>query len=261
MRGYSKAELRRLMIERVATLPGKFATRDFIVQHSPAGHSRRRAGIVQGSRKVLRGVGLGRQATIEFSDSQPKLAALTVEPVRVPTLYIAGDSTSTDQAREPFNSWGQMLPRFFKPTVAIANHGESGESLHSFIAEHRLAKIMSVIKPGDYLFMQCGHNDQKERDEGVGAFTTYKADLKRLVAEAWQHGATPVLITPMNRRTFDAAGKIDNSLGDFPAAVRQVAKEEKAALIDLHAISKVLYEALDPVGSGEAVRGRRSHPP
>src|SRR5450755_2797836 len=207
-----KAELRRPMIEHVASLPGKFATRDFIVNiRRPDIPGSGRVSFKERERSSEAWAWDGR-LTLEFSDSQPKLAALTVEPVSVPTIYIAGDSTSTDQAREPFNSWGQMLPRFFKPTAAITNHGESGESLDSFIVERRLAKIMSVIKPGDYLFIQFGHNDQKERGAGVGAFTTYKADLKRFVAEARQHGATPVLVTPMNRRTFDGAGKIDNSL-------------------------------------------------
>ena len=67
-----------------------------------------------------------------------------------------------------------MLTRFFTPEIAVANHGESGESLRGFIGEHRLAKVMSVIKPGDWLLIQMGHNDQKEKGEGVGAFTTYK---------------------------------------------------------------------------------------
>ena len=73
------------------------------------------------------------------------MSAIEIEKADVPTLYIAGDSTSTDQGREPFNSWGQMLPRFFRPEIAVANHGESGESLRSFIGERRLAKLMSVI--------------------------------------------------------------------------------------------------------------------
>src|SRR5207248_3988607 len=166
---------------------------------------------------------------------------------QVPTLYIAGDSTSTDQPLEPFNSWGQMLTRFFKPEIAIANHGESGESLRSFIGERRLEKLMSAIKPGDWLFIQMGHNDQKERGEGVGAFTTYKADLKRFVKEARDHGATPVLITPMHRLNFaPGTGTIVNTLGDYPEAVRQAAQEENVALIDLNAMSKLFYEALGP---------------
>jgi len=164
----------------------------------------------------------------------------------VPTIFIAGDSTSTDQPVEPYNSWGQMLTRFFQPTIAIANHGESGESLSSFLGEHRLDKVLSVIRPGDYLLIQMGHNDQKEKGEGVGAFTTYKADLEHFVAAAREHGATPVLIASMNRLTFDSAGKIVNSLGDYPEAVRRVAREQKVALIDLHAMSKLFYEALGP---------------
>ena len=82
----------------------------------------------------------------------------------VPTIYIAGDSTSTDQPREPFNSWGQMLPRFFKPEIAIANHGESGESLRGFLGENRWAKLLSVIKPGDYR----ADSDGPQRPEGEG---------------------------------------------------------------------------------------------
>jgi len=86
----------------------------------------------------------------------------------------------------------------------------------------------------------------KEKGEGVGAFTTYKADLERFVAAARQHGATPVLVTSMNRKSFDSAGKVTNTLGDYPDAVRQVAKEHNVPLIDLNAMSKELYEALGP---------------
>ena len=78
----------------------------------------------------------------------------------------------------------------------------------------------------------------KERGEGVGAFTTYKADLKRYVAEARRKGGLPVLVTPMNRQNFGADGKVTNSLGDYPEAVRQAAREEDVPLIDLHAMSK-----------------------
>ena len=77
-----------------------------------------------------------------------------------------------------------MLTRFFSPGVAIANHAESGESLRSSLAAKRLDKVLSIIQPGDYLFIQYGHNDEKEKGEGVGAFTTYKSDLKKFVAEA-----------------------------------------------------------------------------
>jgi lysophospholipase L1-like esterase len=147
-----------------------------------------------------------------------------------------------------------MLTRFFKPGVVIANHAESGESLRSSLGAKRLEKVLSTMKPGDYLFIQFGHNDEKEKGEGVGAFTTYKASLKKFVTEARQRGGIPVLITPMHRRTFDKDGKISNSHGDYPVAVRQVASEEKVPLIDLNAMSKLFYEALGPEKSGLAFK-------
>jgi lysophospholipase L1-like esterase len=239
-----KAELRRLMLERVRTKPGEFVTRSFIVNTRtpkfPGGEVR-----LKPRETTSEAWAWDDKLTLEFAGEHPAVAAIEIAKADVPTIYIAGDSTSTDQPLEPYNSWGQMLTRFFKPEIAIANHGESGESLRSFIAERRLEKIMSLIKPGDWLFIQMGHNDQKERGEGVGAFTTYKSDLKRFIAQAREHGATPVLITPMHRLTFEGS-VITNSLGDYPEAVRQAAREENVALIDLNAMSKKLYEAVGP---------------
>jgi lysophospholipase L1-like esterase len=252
-----KAELRRLMVEHLTLPAGKFEKKTFLVNvRTPA--------ISTGGTVRLKPRETASEAwawddrlTLEFTDAHPAVGEVTIEKATgVPTLYIAGDSTSTDQPGEPFNSWGQMLTRFFKPEIAIANNGESGESLRSFLGEKRFDKVMSLIQPGDYLFIQMGHNDQKEKGEGVGAFTTYAADLKKFVAAAREHGATPVLITPMNRLTFDAAGKITNSLGDYPEAVRRVAKEEGVALIDLNAMSKPFYEALGPVEAHKAFAGK-----
>ena len=98
--------------------------------------------------------------------------------------------------------------------------------------------------------LQYGHNDEKEKGDGVGAFTTFKASLKQFVKAARDKGGIPVLITPVNRRTFDASGHVTNSHGDYPESVRQVAKEENVALIDLNLISKELYQALGSDGSG-----------
>lgn len=252
-----KAELRRLMLEKVETKPGKSVTRSFIVNirtpQIPTGGEVR----LKPREKTSEAWAWDNKLTLEFSNTRPVVDRFEIEKVDdLPTIYIAGDSTSTDQPREPFNSWGQMLTRFFKPDIAIANHGESGESLRSFIGEKRLDKVMSLIKPGDYLLIQMGHNDQKEKGPGVGAFTTYKADLEKFVALAREHGATPILITSMNRLTFDDQNHITNSLGDFPEAVRRVAKEQNVALIDLNAMSKEFYEALGPVTAHKAFAGR-----
>ena len=252
-----KAELRRLMLERVRVPAGKFETRTFIVnvrrpQIAGGGEVR-----LKDREKTSEAWAWDNKLTLEFADTHPAVARIEIEKAdRIPTIYIAGDSTSTDQPLEPFNSWGQMLTRFFKPEIAVANHGESGESLRGFLGERRLEKVMSVIRPGDYLFIQMGHNDQKERGEGVGAFTTYKADLVRFVREARQHGATPVLITSMHRLNFaPGTGTIVNTLGDYPEAVRQAAKEENVALIDLNAMSKPFYEALGAQDAHKAFAG------
>ena len=138
--------------------------------------------------------------TLELNGTQPALAALEIVAApELPTVFLAGDSTVTDQPREPGASWGQMLPRFLKPTVAVANHAESGETLKSFITELRLDKILSQMKRGDWLFIQFSHNDQKQSwpQTYVEAGTTYKAYLRVFIAEARRRGATPMLVTPM----------------------------------------------------------------
>jgi lysophospholipase L1-like esterase len=251
-----KAELRRLMIEKVETAPNQSDLRTFIVNvrtpQIPGGGEIR----LKPREKAGEAPAWDDKLTLEFTNSHPALCKLQIERVTdIPTIYIAGDSTSTDQPGEPFNSWGQMLTRFLKPDIAVANHGESGESLRSFFGEKRFDKVMSLIRPGDYLFIQMGHNDQKDTSPGAGAFTSYKDFLKRMVAAAREKGATPVLITPMNRLTFDADGRITNSLGDFPEAVRQEANEDQVAFIDLNAMSKPFYEALGPVESHRAFAG------
>lgn len=244
-----KAELRRLMLEQVQTAKGKFETRGFIVNvrtpQFPGGQVR-----LKDREKTTEWWAWDEKLTLEFNGSRPTINAIEIAKVDLPTVYLLGDSTVADQPREPYNSWGQMLTRFFQPNIAIANHAESGESLKSSLGARRLDKVLSLIKPGDYLFLQFGHNDMKEKGEGIGAFTSYKNDLKKFVAEASKRGATPIVVTPMHRRTFDAAGKITNSLNDYPEAVRQVANEEHVALIDLNAMSKRLYEALGPEKSG-----------
>jgi lysophospholipase L1-like esterase len=248
-----KAESRRLMLEKVVTAPGKFETRRFTVNlrnaripppplNAPGGNhvvlNDREQGVLHWDDKL----------TLEFGDTRPCLCALEIARVDVPTVFLAGDSTVTDQPREPGASWGQMLPRFFKPGVAVANHAESGETMKSFIGGLRLAKILSQMKKGDYLFIQFGHNDEKQNwpQTYVEAHTTYQAYLKVFIAEARLRGATPVLVTSMQRRQFDGGGKIRNSHGDYPEVVREVAKEEKVALIDLEQMSRAFYEALGP---------------
>jgi lysophospholipase L1-like esterase len=187
--------------------------------------------------------------TLEFNGEHPSFRSIQIEPVKETTIYLAGDSTVVDQDVEPWAAWGQMLPRFFRPGIVVANHAESGETIKSFVSEQRFAKIWSVIQPGDYLFMQFGHNDMKPN---AVSLDEYKALMVDAIAKTRAKGATPVLVTSMNRRTFDAEGKITNSLLGYPDAVREVAAAKHVALIDLNAMSKTLFEALGPDGSMKA---------
>jgi len=233
----------------VETGKGVFVTRSFVVnirmpQISTGGEVK-----LKDREKASERWAWDEKLTLEFNGSRPTVNSIEVEKVNVPTIFLLGDSTVCDQPSEPYASWGQMLTRFFDNKVAIANNAESGESLRSSFGAKRLEKVLSLMKPGDYLLIQYAHNDEKEKGEGVGAFTTFKASLKEFVEAARKKGGIPILITPMHRRTFDASGKITNSHGDYPEAVRQAAKEEGVSLIDLAAMSKDLYEALGKDGS------------
>lgn len=244
-----KAEARRLMLEEVRTSKGKFATRAFVVNV-------RRPELKSGGRVRLKKDELAghmdwdNQLELEFNGARPCVTAVEIEKVEnVPVIYIAGDSTVCDQTKEPWCAWGQMLPRFFQSDIVVANHAESGESLKAFRGEKRAEKILDTLRAGDYLFIQFGHNDQKPGGAHADALTTYEDLLRQAISVCRSRGVTPVLVTPMNRRTFDEHGKITNSLGDYPEAVRQVAKQENVTLIDLNAMSKVLYETIGVEGT------------
>lgn len=251
-----KAELRRLMAEKITTAQGKFSVVSFIVNtRTPkiAAIGDIAAGEVKlkAPRETTQEAWAWDDAlTLEFNNARPAVGALTISKVEVPTIFLIGDSTVCDQSLEPYNSWGQMLPRWFKPTVAIANHGESGETYRDSIGRRRLDKMLSVMKPGDWMLMQFGHNDQKQIAASKGGpFTTYKDEIKQHVTAVRAHGGTPIIVSPMERRGFDAAGKVVPSLIEYATAARQCAQELGVAFIDLNAMSKPFYEALEAHGA------------
>ncbi|MES2775969.1 MAG: GDSL-type esterase/lipase family protein [Bacteroidota bacterium] len=246
-----KAESRRLMLENIETKPGEFVTKTFIVNVKDAKiNETEKVGLKV--REVTK-LDWDDKLSLEF-DLQPTLAAIQIEKVADQiTVYLAGNSTVVNQDDEPWAAWGQMIPRFFKPGVAIANHAESGLTLGSFLGSRRLKKVLSVIKPGDYLFVEFGHNDQKEKGPNDGAWKSYTERMKLFIAEAKSKGAIPVVITSTARRNFDSTGKNVNSLGDYPAAARKAAQDEGVALIDLNEMSTRFYEALGVEPSKKAL--------
>jgi lysophospholipase L1-like esterase len=243
------AEARRLMLEKVAVKANASVTRKFDVNVRVPAIAGDAAHSVRLKPREVGNLDWDAKLTLEFNGDHPSFRKLRIEPIHETTIYLAGDSTVVDQDVEPWAAWGQMLPRFFRPGVVVANHAESGETTRSFVTERRLTKVMSLIQPGDYMFIQFAHNDQKP---GAVSLDDYRKLLIDFIAQTRAKGATPVLVTSMNRRTFDAEGKINNSLAGYPDAMREVAAEQHVALIDLNAMSKTLFEALGPDGTLKA---------
>ena len=233
-----KVEMRRLMVEQVVVAKGGEISRSFVVNVRTPKISGDSNVKLKAREKESEMVNWDEKLTLEFNGTQPSVRRLEIQRVDVPTVFLTGDSTVCDQPREPWNSWGQMLPRFFGPNVAVANYAQSGESIKSSIGARRFEKVFSVMKTNDWLLVQFGHNDMK--DKATNALAVYKSNLKQIVAQTQAKGATPVLVTSMERMRTP----IQDTLAEYPQAVRDVAREEGVAMIDLHSLSKVLYRAL-----------------
>jgi lysophospholipase L1-like esterase len=239
-----KAELRRLMLENVQTKPGAFSTKSFIVNiRTPVLSDQSKVSLRAPRETVGELWSWDKRLTLEFNGKHPALCALTIEKADVPTVFVLGDSTVCDQPKEPYASWGQMLTRFLKPDIAVANLAESGETLRGATSAHRFDKALDSMKPGDFLLVQFGHNDMKSKDPN--ALATYHETLRTWIARVRAKGGTPVLVTSVQRCTFQDT-TITNSLAGYPDMVRQTATEEHTPLVDLHAMSKTLYEAIGP---------------
>lgn len=239
-----KAELRRIYEVNLRVPRGGSVSRSYRVSvHVPE--------IAGGGKVGLKSRELGTASwdaklSLEFLGSAARVRSVTVEKDVAKPLCVRllGDSTMTDSTSEPYYGWGQAFPCLFDDGVVVDNHAESGLALKSFEGSRRLAKVLSMLAPGDYVFIQFGHNDQKEKGEGVGAFTTYAERLRKYVKAIREKGGLPVVVTSVARRRFDEQGKVFESLGDFPEAARRVAKEADVPLIDLNESSKRMYQAM-----------------
>ena len=242
-----RAESRRLFVQNVETKKGEFKTCSFIVNKRnttillPDGKTDR----VRIKKREESKMNWDDKLTIEVNGDAPAVSSIQIEPANdVPTLWLCGNSTVVDQDYEPWASWGQMITRWFTDEVAVANYAESGETATSFIAAGRLKKIVSLMKEGDYIFMEFGHNDQKEKRPGSGAFYNYVYALKQFVDEARAKGVTPIFVTPTQRRSFDKNGKIQETHANYPEAMRWVAKDLGVPLIELHEMTRTFFETL-----------------
>ncbi|MFJ1750776.1 rhamnogalacturonan acetylesterase [Streptomyces sp. NPDC088116] len=164
------------------------------------------------------------------------------------TVYIAGDSTAADKyaTAAPETGWGMALPFLLGRHLRVSNHAMNGRSSKSFIDEGLLAPILRVIRPGDVLLVQFGHNDEKTADptRHTEPWTTYQEYLKRYVKGAAERGARPVLLTSVERRRYDAAGNALATHGDYPAAMRALAAGLRIPVLDIQAASLALWQRM-----------------
>jgi lysophospholipase L1-like esterase len=152
-------------------------------------------------------------------------------------IFIAGDSTAQTYNEERdglIKGWGQMLDCYLNENIEVVNHAIGGRSTNSFIAEGRWDKLLSEVKPGDYVFIQFGHNDASTRPERHTSYEEYEVNLKRMIEDVRKKDAHPVLLTSLVMRTFVNGHLIDDRLKGYPVITRKVAKEEDVPLIDIN---------------------------
>lgn len=249
-----RAENRRLMVDEVATQKGQFKTVEFVV-------NKRTPEIEKGKRVKVKDREKNYNTwdnaiNLEFTGAAPAVKEVKIErDTTVTTIFLCGNSTVVDQPYEPWASWGQMIPRWFGPEVAISNNAESGLTAGSFLGSYRLDKILTMMKKGDYVICEFGHNDQKEKMAGAGAWYNFSYNLKVFIDKVRAKGGNIIFVTPTQRRRFDDAthSKILETHGDYPDAMRAVAKREGVPVIELHDMTRTFFEALGYENSKKAL--------
>jgi len=179
------------------------------------------------------------------------ILSFTVDDHKI-TVWLVGDSTMSIKVKKayPETGWGMPFALFFDSTVTIDNVAQNGRSTKSFIEEHRWQYVVNNLHTGDYVLIQFGHND--EIKEKVGRYTTpeeFSNNLDRFVKDVKSKNATPVLITPVSRRKFDSSGNIIDTHRQYAQLVKDVAKKDDVALIDLNKKSMDLLRQTGPENS------------
>ena len=249
-----RAENRRLMVDEVATKKGQFKTIEFVV-------NKRTPEIEKGKRVKVKDREKNYNTwdnaiNLEFTGAAPAVKEVKIErDTTATTIFLCGNSTVVDQPYEPWASWGQMIPRWFGPEVSISNNAESGLTAGSFLGSYRLDKILTMMKKGDYVICEFGHNDQKEKMAGAGAWYNFSYYLKIFIDKVRAKGGNIIFVTPTQRRRFDDAthSKILETHGDYPDAMRAVAKREGVPVIELHDMTRTFFEALGYENSKKAL--------
>lgn len=202
--------------------------------------------------------------------------AATAEPSDTVTVFMIGDSTMANKPLDKENQergWGQMLPLFFQGKIKIDNHAVNGRSSKSFVDEGRWAAVMEKLRPGDYVIIQFGHNDEKPKaDRHTEPGSTFDEYLTNFVKDTRSKGATPILMNSIVRRNFPASAsqkaedRDDNppvgpskdteggfilvdTHGKYLDSPRDVAAATGSVFIDMNRITHKLVQELGPTAS------------
>ena len=217
-------------------------------------------------------------ASILLASCMTALSLTATEPTDTVTVFMIGDSTMANKPLTKENQergWGQMLPVYLQGQIKVVNHAVNGRSRKSFIDEGRWDKVMSLIRPGDYVIIQFGHNDEKVKspDRYTVPGGSFDDNLRRFVNDTRSKGATPVLMNSIVRRNFppqsmlDVASESDDKQkewkGSYPEegvilvdthgayldSPRNVAKETGVTFIDMN---KLTHELVQSLGAGNS---------
>lgn len=168
-------------------------------------------------------------------------------------IYLIGDSTVCDQeiSRYPVTGWGTPFANYFEAGIKVDNRAKGGRSTRTFLEENRWQPIVDSLKPGDYVIMQFGHNDEAKEPQYAARYTPvpdYKRNLGKFITETREKKAYPILVTPVGRRVFKDGNAAETHV-EYTKAVFEVGEQYKVPVIDLDAKSRALYQQMGPTDS------------
>ena len=177
------------------------------------------------------------------------LMSFQTEKKKPVKLYLIGDSTISikEVNKYPETGWGMPFAHFFDESVTVDNRAKNGRSTKTFISENLWQPVYKQLQPGDWVFIQFGHNDEVK--EKVGRYTTpeeYRSNLIRFITETREKKANPLLLTPVARRQFNEEGQVQETHEQYSAIVREVARDTNTPLIDLDSKSQELLQQYGP---------------
>jgi lysophospholipase L1-like esterase len=226
-----EAELARLVVPTVKLAAGAYSQQTFSVNVHNETHDDYTAP--------------DKQLDVLISGDAPALHGIGFAPANIPTLFVVGDSTVCDWPADRANrGWAQPFTAFLKPGLAVANYADSGDTASSLYS--KFTSRGAVLKKGDYLFIQFGHNDQKS----TSGVANYKANLMKYITDARNAMATPILFSPVARRAYlDDQNKAvtleDPGFNGLDQQARDLAAAEKVAFVDLTTLAINYYATVN----------------